>query len=112
MRRHRIGSVNLLGTIESEQRSDGYLTYTFVAYSGAVVCTADGEEMDLWIAFQALLLGVVEGITIREDDRAIFQQYALETNAARQHCQLTRPTRRKPRAGVRGASSCLSSKDI
>jgi len=54
---------NLLGPSESEQRSDGYLTYTFVAYSGAVNCTVNGEGMDLWAAFQALLLGVVEGIT-------------------------------------------------
>ncbi len=63
MRPARRYPLNLLGPDRSEQRSDGYLTYTFVAHSGAVVCTADGEEMDLWIAFQALLLGVVEGIT-------------------------------------------------
>lgn len=55
--------MNLLVSNESEQRSDGYLTYTFVAYSVAVSCAANGDRMDLWLAFQALLLGVVEGIT-------------------------------------------------
>jgi len=36
-------AVNLIGTSESEQRSDGCLAYTLVAYSSAVVCTADGD---------------------------------------------------------------------
>jgi hypothetical protein len=29
----RVGSMNLLASSESEQRSDGYLTYTFVVFS-------------------------------------------------------------------------------